>query len=77
MIDKETTVDQITVSKNGVVFYREMIQIIEDGEVLSKTYHRSSLVPGQDLADVPADVVAICNTAWTTNVIADYQASQP
>jgi len=73
-ITKTTTVDQITVTENGIVLYREATRIMEDGNELSKTYHRSSLTPAQDLTGVPANVVAICNVAWTPEVIAAYQA---
>ena len=76
-LTKSTTVDQITVIENGTVLYREATRIIEDGNELSKTYHRSSLTPGQDLTGIPANVVAICNVAWTEAVIAAYQAAQP
>ena len=75
-LTKTTIVDQITVTENGSVFYREATRIIEDGNELSKTYHRSSLIPAQDLTGVPANVVAICNTVWTAEVIAAYQAAQ-
>lgn len=76
MITKETVVDQITVVENGTVLYREATRIIEDGVELTKTYHRSSLTPGQDLTGQPEKVVAICNTAWTPEVIAAYEAAQ-
>jgi hypothetical protein len=72
-ITKQTVVDQITVTENGIVLYREATKIIEDGKVLTQTYHRTSLTPGQDLTGQPEKVVAICNTAWTTEVIAAYQ----
>jgi len=75
-ITKTTTVDQITVNENGIVLYREATRIMEDGNELSQTYHRSSLTPGQDLTGIPANVVAICNVAWTAEVIAAYQAAQ-
>jgi DNA-binding transcriptional LysR family regulator len=75
-LTKTTTVDQITVNENGTVLYREATRIMEDGNQLSQTYHRSSLTPGQDLTGVPANVVAICNVAWTAEVIAAYQAAQ-
>ena len=73
-IIKETVVDQITVIENGIVYYREATRIMEDGNEISKTYHRSSLVPEQDLTGVPANVVAICNTAWTDEVKTAYRA---
>jgi len=73
-LTKQTVVDQITVIENGIVLYREATRIMEDGNELSKTYHRTSLAPAQDLTGVPANVVAICNAAWTPEVIAAYQA---
>ena len=76
MITKETVVDQITVTENGIVLYREATRIIEDGKVLTQTYHRTSLTPGQDITGQPDKVVAICNTAWTPEVVAAYQAQQ-
>jgi hypothetical protein len=75
-LTKTTTVDQITVQENGTVLYREATRIMEDGNQISQTYHRSSLLPAQDLTGVPANVVAICNAAWTPAVIAAYQAAQ-
>jgi DNA-binding transcriptional LysR family regulator len=73
-LTKNTVIDQITVTENGIVLYREATRIMEDGNELSKTYHRSSLTPGQDLTGIPANVAAICNVAWTADVIAAYQA---
>ena len=75
-LTKTTVVDQITVTENGIVLYREATRIMEDGKEIGKTYHRSSLTPAQDLTGVPANVVAICNTVWTAEVIAAYQAAQ-
>ena len=73
-LTKTTTIDQITVNENGIVLYREATRIMEDGNQLSQTYHRSSLTPGQDLTGIPANVVAICNLTWTADVVAAYQA---
>ena len=73
-LTKTTTVDQITVTENGIVLYREATRIMEDGNEISKTYHRSSLAPEQDLTGVPTNVVAICNVAWTDEVKTAYRA---
>jgi hypothetical protein len=72
-ITKETVVDQITVTENGIILYREATRIIEDGKELTKTYHRTSLTPGQDLTGQPAQVTAIANTVWTDEVVTKYQ----
>ncbi len=68
------TVDQITVTENGTVLYREATRILKDGEQIAQTYHRTSLTPAQDLTGQPANVVAICNAAWTADVVSAYQA---
>ena len=75
-ITKQTAVDQITVCENGIVLYREVTRVVEDGNEIAKTFHRTSLTPGQDVTGQPSNVVAICNVAWTPEVIAAYQASQ-
>jgi DNA-binding transcriptional LysR family regulator len=67
-------IDQITVTENGIVLYREATRILKDGEQIAQTYHRSSLTPGQDLTGQPVQVIAICNIAWTDEVVAAYQA---
>jgi len=67
-------IDQITVTENGTVLYREATRIFKDGEQIAQTFHRTSLVPAQDLTGVPSQVVAIAQAAWTPEVIAAYEA---
>jgi hypothetical protein len=75
-LTKEVAVDQITVTENGIVLYREATRIMEDGNQISQTYHRTSLTPGQDVSSQPANVQAICAAAWTDEVIEAYEAQQ-
>ena len=75
-LTKEIAVDQITVCENGIILVRETTTIKEDGVELNKKYHRSSFAPEADLTGQPANVVAICNAAWTPEVIAAYKAQQ-
>ena len=75
-LTKEVAVDQITVTENGIVLVRETTTIKEDGVEISKKYHRSSFAPADDVSSQPANVQAICATAWTTAVIAAYAAQQ-
>lgn len=69
-------IDQITVTENGTVLYREATRITRDGEQIAQTFHRTSLIPGQDLTGQPANVSAIAQAAWTPEVLAAYTASQ-
>jgi len=73
-LSETKVIDQITVTENGIVLYREATRILKDGDQIAQTYHRSSLTPGQDLTGQPANVAAICNVAWTQAVITAYQA---
>ena len=73
---EEKVIDQITVTENGYILFREATRVMKDGQEIAKTFHRSSLFPGQELDEIPANVVAIANVVWTPEVIAAYEASQ-
>ena len=75
-LTKTTTVDQITVTENGIVLFREATRIMDDGVQISETYHRTSLTPGQDLTGVPDKVKAVANVAWTEDVVNAYAVAQ-
>ena len=70
----ETVVDQITVTENGIVLVREATRIMEDGNEISKQYHRTSFVPASDVSAQPQNVQDICNVAWTTEIVSAYKA---
>jgi len=73
-LSKEVVIDKIEVVENGIIQVRQVTRIMEDGTQLSSSYHRWTLTPGQDVTDQAANVQAICNAAWTAEVIAAYQA---
>ena len=73
-LTKGVTIDKIEITENGVVQVRQATKIIEDGNELSKSYHRWTIAPGQDYSDQPDNVKAIAAAAWTPAVIAAYQA---
>jgi hypothetical protein len=75
MFTETKVIDQITVAENGTVLYREATRILKDGEQFAQKFHRSSLTPASDLTGIPDNVTAICNVAWTPEVVAAYQAS--
>lgn len=61
---KETVVDKIEILENGAVQVRCAVRVLEDGVVLSQSYHRHVLQPGDDLTDEDSRVVAIAEAAW-------------
>lgn len=72
-LSETTVIDNITVNEDGVVLYRLANRIFKDDVKIAESLHRVSLVPGQDLTGVPEKVAAICNAAWTTEVIDAYK----
>tara|TARA_R100000152_G_scaffold1885_1_gene644 strand:+ start:160 stop:456 length:297 start_codon:yes stop_codon:yes gene_type:complete len=81
--------DKIEVVGKWNVQVRNATIIKDDGNEISRSFHRKVLTPGQlkggdgadkdDLVETnisgeDADVQAICNAAWTTQVKADYKA---
>jgi len=67
-------IDKIEVVGNGIVQVRQVTRILKDGSEIARNYHRWTLAPGQDVSDQAANVQAICQAAWTPEVIAAYQA---
>jgi hypothetical protein len=75
-LEKQTVVDRIEVVEVGVVQVRTATRIVEDGKVISQSYHRHTIPPGQDYSNEDARVQAICQATHTPEVIAAYQAMQ-
>ena len=75
-LEKISVVDKIETIENGCVQVRTATRIIEDGAVISQSYHRHVVAPGQDYSGEDARVQAICAAVHTPEVIAAYQAAQ-
>lgn len=73
-IEKIVEIDQISVNADGVVMIREVTKYVENGQEISKSYHRASFDPGADVSSQPAKVQQICQAAWTPEVVAAYKA---
>jgi len=73
-ITKETQIGKIEViGKYKSVQVRTDTVVMEDGEELSRKYHRHALMPDADISAEHAEVKAICNVVWTDQVKADYE----
>ena len=88
-LTKTTENDKIEVVNKWNVQVRTATVIKEDGKELSRSFHRKVLVPGTlkggdgsdkddlvntDLSGEDADVQAICNATWTSQVKTDFTA---
>ena len=68
-INKETQIGKIeVVGKHKFVQVRTDTVVIEDGEELSRKYHRHVLYPDAVIANEHTEVQAVCNAVWTQDV---------
>ena len=61
---KEVVIDKIEVLESGAIQVRQATRVLEDGEVLSTSYHRHVLEKDADLTNEDPKVVAIATAAW-------------
>ena len=83
-LTKTTENDKIEVVSKWNVHVRKATVIKEDDAEITRSFHRHVLTPGSldasdnlvetNISGEDADVQAICNAAWTTQVKADYKA---
>ena len=74
-ITKETQIGKIeVVGKYKSVQVRTDTVVIEDGEELSRKYHRHALMPDADISAEHSEVQAICNVVWTQAIKDAYDA---
>ena len=73
-ITKETQIGKIeVVGKYKSVQVRTDTVVMEDGEELSRKYHRHALMPDAVITDEHSEVQAVCNAIWTDEVKAAYE----
>ena len=73
-ITKETQIGKIEiVGEHKSVQVRTDTVIIEDGNELSRSYHRHVLHPDADITNQTSEVQAVCNAVWTDQVKSDYE----
>ena len=73
-LNKQTKIDRIEVVENGTVQVRQATIITDEGNQVSRTYHRWCIAPGEDYSTQEQQVQDICKVAHTPEVIAAYQA---
>lgn len=82
-LTETTENDRIEVVNKWNIQVRTATIIKKNGDELTRSFHRKVLVPGTlnssdnlvntDISKEDADVQAVCNAAWTTQVKNDYK----
>ena len=68
-ITKQTTIEEIQVAgEYKQIFVLEVTRILEDGVEISKSNHRTSYLPNEDISSLDPQIVNIANVVWTQDV---------
>ena len=67
-LTKEVSADKIevvTTTEGTVVQVRTATKVLEDGEVISSSYHRHVINSGDDYSSEPTNVQAVCSAVFS------------
>ena len=74
-LTKQTITDKIEiVGQFNALQIRQAKQILEDGAVISSSFHRYVLQPDADISAEDEKIQAVAAAVWTDEVKANYQA---
>ena len=73
MLEKQESYSKIEVLESGHIQLRKTTTVLDDGQVLSQSHHRSVVTPLDDISELPENVQAVCNAYWTDEVKAKFQ----
>ena len=75
-LEKEIKIDKIEIVENGIVQVRQATIITDNGNEISRTFHRWCIAPGEGYSTQEQQVQDICSITHTPEVIAAYKAQQ-
>lgn len=75
-LEKQTLVDRIEILESGVVQVRTTVKIYENGDLISQTYHRHLVKPGDNYNSENERVKSVCAAVHSEEVIAAFNASE-
>jgi len=75
MLEKQESYSRIEVLESGHVQLRKTTTVLDDGQVLSQSHHRSVVSPLDDISHLPDNVQAVCNAYWTDEIKAKFEVA--
>jgi archaellum component FlaF (FlaF/FlaG flagellin family) len=76
MLEKQSVVDKVEVLEFGQVQVRTAMNVLENGAVISTTYKRHMVLPGDNFSAEDDKVKAICAAVHTAEVVAKFKSQQ-
>lgn len=75
MLTKLNIVDKIEILVNNCIQVRIAKQIIEEGAVISTSFFRKVIQPGEDYSEEDDKVKTVCQVIHTPEVVSEYQSN--
>ena len=76
-LEKTQVIGSMEIGELSQISVRTDTVIKDDGNEISRSFHRHVVVPTDDVSGEDAKVQAVANSLWTDEVKAQYQASLP
>ena len=74
MLEKQEIYSKIEVIESGQVQLRKTTKVLEDGQVISQSHHRSVVTPLDDITSLPQNVQDVCNAYWTDDIRSNFNS---
>ena len=74
MLEKQEIYSKIEVIESGQVQLRKTTKVLEDGQVISQSHHRSVVTPLDDITSLPQSVQDVCNAYWTDDIRSNFNS---
>ena len=74
MLEKQESYSKIEVLESGHVQLRKTMKVLDDGQVISQSHHRSVVTPLDDITSLPQSVQDVCNAYWTDDIRSNFNS---
>ena len=75
-LEKKTVTGQLEIGETGTISVRTDTVIVDDGNEISRSFHRHVVAPGDDVSGESERVQAVAGAVWTDEVVEAYAAAQ-
>ena len=74
MLEKQESYSKIEVLESGHIQLRLTTKVLDDGQVISQSHHRSVVTPLDDITSLPQSVQDVCNAYWTEDIRSNFNS---
>jgi archaellum component FlaF (FlaF/FlaG flagellin family) len=74
MLEKQESYSKIEVLESGHIQLRKTMKVLDDGQVISQSHHRSVVTPLDDITSLPQSVQDVCNAYWTEDIRSNFNS---